>query len=127
MFHYTVDTKKSVQDAVKDLTASLQNRRFGVLWQLDMPSKLQEKGVHFTQPYQILEVCNPAEAKHALSQNSLVGYFLPCKIVVYEVQGQTRIGLPKPTALMGMIDDKELRDLAERVENTLVEAINEAV
>ncbi|RID82800.1 DUF302 domain-containing protein [Mesobacillus zeae] len=34
----------------------------------------------------------------------LVGYFLPCKIVVYEDNGKTKIGMPKPTVLMAMLD-----------------------
>jgi uncharacterized protein (DUF302 family) len=126
MFHYTVETKKSVDEAVKAVEESLKNHKFGVLWQLDLPAKLQEKGVEFTQPYRILEVCNPVEAKRVLTQNSLVGYFLPCKVVIYEEQGTTKIGLPKPTVLMGVVNDPALKEVAERVENVLIQAIDEA-
>jgi uncharacterized protein (DUF302 family) len=126
MFHYTVETKKSVDEAVKAVEESLKNHKFGVLWQLDLPAKLQEKGVEFTQPYRILEVCNPVEAKRVLTQNSLVGYFLPCKVVIYEEQGTTKIGLPKPTVLMGVVNDPALKEVAERVENVLIQSIDEA-
>lgn len=127
MFHYTVETEKGIDDAIKSLEQSLKNHKFGVLWKMDIPEKLQEKGVEFTQPYRVLEVCNPVEAKRVLSQNSLVGYFLPCKIVVYDDHGKTKIGLPKPTALMAVIDDPALKDIAQGVEDTLIAAVNEAV
>lgn len=126
MFHYTVDTEKGIEEAVQAVEDALKNHKFGVLWKLDLTSKLQEKGLNFNQPYRVLEVCNPVEAERVLSQNSLVGYFLPCKIVVYEVDGKTKIGLPKPTALMDVLNDAQLQKIAQGVEATLIEAVNEA-
>lgn len=126
MFHYTVDTEKGIEEAVQAVEDALKNHKFGVLWKLDLTSKLQEKGLDFNQPYRVLEVCNPVEAERVLSQNSLVGYFLPCKIVVYEVDGKTKIGLPKPTALMDVLNDAQLQKIAQGVEATLIEAVNEA-
>jgi uncharacterized protein (DUF302 family) len=102
MFHYTVETKKSPEITITALQESLKEEKFGVLWQLDMKEKLNEKGVEFDQTYHILEVCNPVEVKRVLSENALVGYFLPCKIAVYEEDGTTKIGMPKPTALIGL-------------------------
>lgn len=127
MFHYTATSEKGIDDVVKSIEESLKNHKFGVLWQLNIPEKLKEKGVEFNQPYRVLEVCNPHEAKEVLSQNLLVGYFLPCKIVVYEKDGKTQVGLPKPSMMMDLIGDKELFETAERVEKSLIEAINAAV
>ncbi len=126
MFHYTVTVDKPVDEAVVSLTESLQKRRFGVLWQLDVPAKLQEKGVDFQVPYRILEVCNPQEASRVLSANLHVGYFLPCKIVVYEEDGKTKIGLPRPTVLLEILGDDRLQETARRLETVLQEAIDEA-
>lgn len=125
-FHYSVSTTKTVDEAVQALEAALKDRKFGVLWQMDIPSKLQEKGVEFNKPYRVLEVCNPHEAKQVLTTNLIVGYFLPCKVVVYEDQGKTFIGLPKPTTLMGVIGDSSLMETAQRVEAALKQAVNEA-
>lgn len=61
-----------------------------------------------------------------LTTNLMVGYFLPCKVVVYEDQGKTFIGLPKPTTLMGVIGDSSLMETAQRVEAALKQAVNEA-
>lgn len=126
MFHYTVVTEKTIDEAVAAVEASLKNHKFGVLWQLDLPKKLQEKGVEYDQPYRILEVCNPVEAKRVLTQNPLVGYFLPCKIVVYADNGQTKIGMPKPSVMMGVVNDPALAEIAQGVEDTLIKALEEA-
>ncbi|WAH36438.1 DUF302 domain-containing protein [Alicyclobacillus dauci] len=126
-FHYSVSTNKTVDEAVQALEESLKNHKFGVLWQMDIPEKLREKGVEFDTPYRIMEVCNPHEAKKVLSQNRLVGYFLPCKVVVYQDNdGSTKIGLPRPTVLMQVINDATLEDIAQGVEESLKQAIDEA-
>lgn len=47
----------------------------------------------------------------------LAGYFLPCKIVVYEESGQTKIGLQKPTALISMLENEQLKEFAADIKN----------
>ncbi len=59
MFHYTVETTKTPEQAIEALTENLKAEKFGVLWRLDLKDKLQEKNVDFDMPYWILEVCNP--------------------------------------------------------------------
>lgn len=125
-FHYSVHTRKSVDDVVGALESALKGQQFGVLWQMDIPAKLQEKGVDFDKPYRVLEVCNPREAKQVLTANPLVGYFLPCKIVVYDDGGETWIGLPRPTVLMGVIGDEALMETAQRIEHALMAAVDAA-
>ncbi len=124
MFHYTVSVSGSVEEVAQKLEKSLQEHKFGVLWQLDIPAKLQEKGVMFDQPYRVLEVCNPHEAKKVLSKNLLVGYFLPCKVVVYDDHGTTKVGMPKPSFLISTVEDETLRETAEHVERELIAAID---
>lgn len=127
MFHYTVDTNKTVEEAISSLEQNLKEEKFGILWQLDLPAKLKEKGVEsYRNPYRVLEVCNPVEAAKVLGINELVGYFLPCKITVYESNGITKIGLPKPTMMVGMIDDPQLKEIAENIESTLMNVLDES-
>ncbi|OLZ09496.1 DUF302 domain-containing protein [Sulfobacillus thermosulfidooxidans] len=126
MFHYTVETAKNVPDAIESVEQQLKANGFGVLWHMDIAQKLQEKGVDFDQAYHVLEVCNPVEAKSVLTQNLLVGYFLPCKVVVYDDHGHTKIGLTKPTTLINLVEDKELEKKAQEIEEKLIKAINGA-
>ncbi len=127
MFNYTVETEKSVNQAVQSLEEALKEEKFGVLWNFDLTAKLQEKGEDFNTPYTILEVCNPKEANKVLSSNLMIGYFLPCKIVVYEEGGSTKIGMPKPTSLISMAEDHDVHAIAEDIEKRLISAIDNSI
>jgi uncharacterized protein (DUF302 family) len=127
MFHYTVETTKSLEEAIQSLEQSLKEEKFGVLWQFDVKETLQKKGFEFNQPFQVLEVCNPEEAQRVLSKNKLVGYFLPCKIVVYEDAGKTQIGMPKPTALIQMVEDDSINEIAHDIENRMISCIDKSI
>jgi uncharacterized protein (DUF302 family) len=126
MFDYTVETNKSINEAIQSLETNLKDEKFGVLWQFDIKSKLQEKGLKFDHDYMVLEVCNPHEAQRVLNENLLVGYFLPCKIVVYKDHETTKIGMPKPTALIKLVDNEEIQNLAKDIEDRLVDVINKS-
>ncbi|MCM6863293.1 DUF302 domain-containing protein [Enterococcus faecium] len=45
-------------------------------------------------------MCNPKQAKEVLEKRIEVGYFLPCKVVVYEKEADVYIGLLKQTVLI---------------------------
>ncbi len=126
-FHYTVETDKSMDEAVKALEASLKEEQFGVLWDFDLTAKLQEKGLDFSTGYRVLEVCNPKEANRVLQEDKVVGYFLPCKIVVYEDEGKTKIGLPKPTTLIELANNDKLTEIAKDVEVRLIRSIDQSI
>lgn len=126
-FHYTVESNKTIDETIMSLESNLKVHSFGILWQMDIPEKLQEKGVlAYTNPYRILEVCNPQEAANVLNHNEMAGYFLPCKIAVYKSNGKTKIGLPRPSALVNMLNDKELRKIAEGIEETLIQVLEQS-
>ncbi|MBU6081265.1 DUF302 domain-containing protein [Allobacillus halotolerans] len=128
MFDYTVETSKSVEEAVKSLEENLKEKQFGVLWQFDVKETLESKGLDYEKPFMILEVCNPKEAQKVLTANQKVGYMLPCKMVVYEddQDGKTKIGMPKPTELINMVGDDSINDIAKDIENRLIEAIEQS-
>ncbi len=120
-------TALGVEEAARAVDTALAKRKFSVLWALDINEKLREKGLKLEREFRILEVCSAPRAKEALESEPEVGYFLPCKVMVYGDGDGTRIGLPRPTALMGMLGgDPKLHALAEEVEGVLVEALREA-
>ncbi len=124
-FHFTITTDKSIQEAIESVETSLQNHKFGVLWKLDIPATLKNKGVEADFKFHVFEVCNPGIAKEFFTSDLMVGYFLPCRVVVYEKDGRTHIGIVKPTAILGLVND-ELPKLAQPVEEKLILAIQEA-
>jgi uncharacterized protein (DUF302 family) len=127
MFDYTVTTDKNVEDAIQSLEGSLKKEGFGVLWAFNIKEKLQEKGLEFNKDFKVLEVCNPHEAQRVLNKNEMAGYFLPCKIVVYQSDGQTKIGMPRPSALISLLNDEELKQLAKDIEDRLISCIEDCI
>ncbi|MCA0384814.1 MAG: DUF302 domain-containing protein [Firmicutes bacterium] len=124
---YQVKTDKSFDDAVMSLKEACASVGFGTLWQLNFKDKLHEKGLAFDDNFMILEVCNPVKAQKVLLENREAGFFLPCKVAVYEKGGEVFMGMPKPTELMAMLGSEALKMVAAEVEEALVAAIEKAV
>lgn len=127
MFDYTVTTDHNVEEAIQSLEESLKAEKFGVLWKFDIKEKFQQNGLDFEKEFKVLEVCNPQEAYRVLNENEMAGYFLPCKIVVYEDHEQTKIGLPKPSALISLLKDEKMQELAKDIEDRLIGCIKNSV
>jgi len=128
MFHVTMESTKGLEDTIKSVVEKLKSEQFGVQWEFNINEKLSAKGFELDSQYRILEVCNPKEAYRVLSQNPLVSYFLPCKIVVYQDEnGQVKVGMPRPTALISMVEDDDLKGIATDIENRLVGCIKNSI
>ncbi|WP_102691497.1 DUF302 domain-containing protein [Rummeliibacillus pycnus] len=127
MFHYTADSSKNMEETIESLKENLKNEQFGVQWIFNINEKLEAKGLTLPQKYQILEVCNPVEAHRVLTKNPLVSYFLPCKIIVFEENNQVKVGMPLPTALISMVEDQDLKEIAESIEKRLIHCIEQSL
>lgn len=124
-YHYTRPTSKSVPEAIQALEQALSRRKFSSLWHLDMQAKLREKGLDLGPEFHIFEVCNAPRAKESIETNIQVGYFLPCKMVVYRKDGQTHVGLLRPNLLMDILGEERLRALATDVDQELSSVVDE--
>ncbi|MDH3340315.1 MAG: DUF302 domain-containing protein [Nitrosopumilus sp.] len=99
---------------------------FGVLETLDFKKILTEKGLEFADNYKLMEVCNPHLAKQVLESNPDLGLLLPCTIAVYQKDNENFISLAKPTSLLSMVSDKNLKFSGEEIENGLIKIIDKA-
>ncbi len=100
LIDYSKETKLTVKSAVEKLTKDLADNKWGVLSVIDMKKILAEKlKIEYTD-YVILDVCNPGLAHRGLSINKQAGLILPCKIVVYDDNGKTKVSLYKPTVAL---------------------------
>ena len=122
-FSYTVQTLKTINQAVEDITTNLKEVGFGVLGILNFKEILQKKGLEFKEEYMLLEVCNPSAAKQALESNPEIGLLLPCTIAIYQKNNENFISLAKPTALLANIRDNRLDKFGQEMEQKLVNAI----
>lgn len=123
---YEVVTNKSFDEAVDSVVKSLEEHKFGVLMKLNFKDKLKEKGINFNSNIMILEVCNPHKANEVLSKHIDVGYFLPCKILVYEDNDNVKIGIVSPEKLIGLLNYSDLEATAKEVQSIMITALNNA-
>ena len=122
-FTYTVKTHKNIDDVITELTKALKVINFGVLETLDFKKILSDKGLEFSDNYKLLEVCNPQLAKQVLEANPDLGLLLPCTIAVYQKNDVNFISLARPTSLLSMASDKNLKFSGEEIENNLIRII----
>ena len=123
---HVVDSAKPMDRVAADLEKAAANHKFGILGVHDLRAKMAEKGVVFTRECRIYEVCNPQQAKKVLEANLEISTALPCRIALYEEGGMRRLATIKPTAMIALYPNPELRAVAEEVEATLVAIMAEA-
>lgn len=124
---YIVETNKSVEQAVADLQAAVVRHKFGVLHIHNLQETLKKKGVDFPNACQILEICNPQNAKDVLTEDMELNMALPCRVSVYSEKGKTNIGMLRPsTMLKALSDSPKLAQVAQEVETAIIGMITEA-
>ena len=123
---HIIESKKSMDQLSKDLEAAVARHKFGVLGVHDLQETMAKKGVEFNRRCRIFEVCNPHQAKKVLEANLEISTALPCRISAYEEGGGTRLATIKPTAMIALYPNPELRGVAEEVERTLEAIMAEA-
>ncbi len=124
---YIVTTSKTVEQAVKDLQEAVHRHGFGVLHIHNLQETMKKKGVEFDNECQILEICNPHQAKKVLEDDMDLNMALPCRISVYSDGGATKIGTIRPRDLLAVLSPSPgLREVAAEVEEKIIEMIDEA-
>ena len=120
-------TPKTVDTAVEDLTAAVEKHKFGVLHMHDLQATMKKKGVDFPHACQILEVCNPHHAADVLTADMQICLALPCRICVFEEDGETKIGTLRPGQMMEIFPGaQDILSVAASVEKDLCAMIEDA-
>ena len=101
------------------LTKELGTRGFGVLSKIDVQKTITQKLGEDMDPYVILDVCSPKQAKQAIDAHKDVGLILPCKMTVYKDKGKVLISLYRPTEAIKLLGYDDLKDLAMHAEKEL--------
>lgn len=124
---YIIESSKSVDRATADLQEAVTRNGFGVLHIYDLKQTLKDKGAPIEHECKILEVCNPHKAREVLEADMSMNMALPCRISVYEQDGQTRIGLISPKSLLSLLSESPgLSEVADQVEAAIKRMIEEA-
>jgi len=113
--------------AIERITNALQERKFGILTEIDIKETLKKKLDVDFRNYKILGACNPPFAHKALEAEDKVGTMLPCNVIVQETaDGKTEIAAIDPVESMKAIDNPGLKKIAEEVREMLKESIEKA-
>ena len=124
-FRYTVQTSKSVPEAVESVERATASRGFRVLHIHDVAQTLAEKGFQ-REPLQIVEICNAKYAHEVLQKDVGTALMLPCPIVVYASNGTTQIETMLPSVMKDFFPAAGIESVAELVEKVVIEIVNEA-
>lgn len=119
-------TKKTVAEAAEALHAAVQANRFGVMQVHNLRETMVKKGVSFDHECLIFEVCQPQQAKKVLDANMAVSTALPCRISIYEQNGETMLAALKPTSLLALFKTPQLDEVAREVETQMAKMMQEA-
>lgn len=125
--YYVVETSKSFEIATNNLEKCVIDGGFGVMHIHNIGDTLRSKGVEFSEKCNVLEVCNPKIAAEVMAHDMQLNMALPCRISVYTEDNKTFIGMIKPEKILSSLtDNKGLMKIAQRVEETLIQMIDNA-
>ena len=118
-YGFSKETTYSFEQAVDKVTEELKKEGFGVLTSIDVKDTLKKKINIDFKKYTILGACNPPLAHQALQVEEELGLLLPCNIVVYEKDEKTVISVFDPNIMAHLIDNPEMKPVAEEVKKKL--------
>ena len=120
----TVSTTTPPEEAEAAVRAALQEEGFGILSEIDVQAKLQEKLGEDIGTYRILGACNPPLARRGIGLDADLGALLPCNVVIRgREDGGTDIVAADPETMLGVAANSALEELAcdakERIQRAL--------
>jgi len=117
-FNVTIDgTMEDVETKVRD---ALMVEGFGVLTEIDVQKVMKAKLDYDRTGYKILGACNPHLAKEAIEAEADIGLLLPCNVLLREEEGgKVNVGFMDPVAVLGMVDNPKIAEVAPLVQGKL--------
>jgi uncharacterized protein (DUF302 family) len=119
------ETDLPFTEAINRTRDLLQAAGYGVLCEIDVKAKLEEKLGVERRPYMILGACNPPLASEGLDAEPELGVLLPCNVVIYEREGRTQVAAVEPERMLSIVGNEELESIAIRVREDLGHVVEE--
>ena len=124
-YYLTKTVETTFEETLEKATAALKDQGFGVLTEIDVKETLKKKLEVEFHKYRILGACNPPFAYQALQAEDKIEVLLPCNVIVQEtVDSGVEVSAMDPAEAMGMIDNADLKDIAEQVRARLQRVID---
>ncbi len=123
-YKYKKQLDTSFENALVRTKEELQKEGFGVLTEIDVKTTMKEKLDIDYENYIILGACNPKLAHRALEAEKEIGLFLPCNVILYEESGNVFVSAILPVAMMSVIGNPVLDEVAGEAEEKLKNVID---
>ena len=124
-YYFSKTLTASFNEAVQRTTDALKIEGFGIISEINIHEKLNEKlGITFKK-YRILGACNPGYAYKALQAEDKIGTMLPCNVIVIDKEnGETEVAAVNPIASMMAVHNPALEPIAMEVTEKLKRVID---
>ena len=110
----------SFEEAIEKVTAALKTEGFGILNTIDMKATLKSKIDKDIKPYMVLGACNPNFAYHALQEESKIGVFLPCSVIVKENDdANIEVAVINPNVLGEVVNNPQLKPMMAELQQKM--------
>ncbi len=120
MYSFSKTITATMQQAEEKVRTALMDEGFGVLTEIDVQKVMKAKLNVDRRGYKILGACNPNLAHQAIEADPDIGLLLPCNVLVRdEGNGQIYIGFMDPVAVLGMVENDHIAEVAPLVREKL--------
>jgi uncharacterized protein (DUF302 family) len=121
-----IATPVSVSDAEAALREALDAEGFEVLAEVDVQDIHHHYNLEYPE-FKILCVGNREEMETGLEIDPGLGAFVPLSVILYDLDGETRVSAVRPTTLLALFTDDDLRRVIQKTEAALWQALTEGV
>jgi len=120
MYGFNVTIDASMEEAEAKVRDALATEGFGVLTEIDVQKVMKAKLDVDRTGYKILGACNPNLAHEAIEAEPDIGLLLPCNVLLREEEGgKVNVGFMDPLAVLGMVDNPKIAEVAPLVQGKL--------
>ena len=124
-YYFSKTLATSFDDALVRVIEALKQEGFGILTEIDVRAKMQEKLGREFRNYCILGACNPPFAWQALQIEDKIGTLLPCNVIVQELApGEVEVAAIDPAVSMLAVDNPALREIGTQVRAKLQKVVD---
>lgn len=127
-----VATDLSVEETEEALRTYLAEAGFHVVTEVDVQAIHHHYDLEYPK-FKILKVLGAETlagcplASRALEIHPGTIALLPPSVIIYETQGETRVSAIRPSTLLALFNDNELRDIIQQLEDVLWNALDQGI
>ena len=107
MFSLKVSSDQPIEKIAQHVPAACEQSKFALLQTYNYHEIVESKGFPIERKVFIYEVCQAKVAAMMLTSNPEFSIFMPCKIALYERDGQTIISTMNMEIVLGAVQENE--------------------